>query len=756
MIRHVLALAAGLGLFATLVVVRVHEAIALLPNPVQLELKLGRADLPRSEPLIVAGVPERGDFLTVRWLDAHTVTLVYDSWGHPGIISAPVAVPPNQRLRLEVALPALDQTTLAPTGAPGRVRVSVDGVTVLDAAAPYHVRELNQLYIGVNPLGGSACGPLLHGRVFLAHGPELRGTPNHGASKKFRLARLQQRAADWFRTQPRQVFVLFAGCSALGWLAGWAATRGWRGRSAIAGQITRHRWFVGASVVASLGYVWLVTLGSLRLDEAEVFGNFYDHQAASLLAGRLDVPEEAILGEAFEARGKLYGYFGPTPALLRLPFVATGLAFGKLSRAFMLAYFVASLLAAYLILREGTRLRRGASPSTGAPASHEAGHPIGLLSRVARFVRSGMTEDPSTAAKDTPSPFATCVLIFSVGWGSTIFFLGSRGLIFHEAILGGIALALWSCWCSVRFLRAPGSRWWIAALIFGVLSIHTRPPTGLFALTLLGVVGVWLALREYLARAANSGRWLDLPRSWWRYAAIGSFCALGAVSLNGLAYLKFGVFDPAPLHLSRPYANKERLAVIDGKSLHAVNLPFNFYTYIIRPNFRVERGFPWIYLGSPIPGHYFPQAKIDLPDHTLAMPYSMPSLFALATLGGLVALVLAPGLRAALALVWLAAVPMTLILFAAVATAQRYTGDFCPPLIAAAALALAGLEGIRAPWRRIDQSLTAAATVAAIAVTVALTLHYQGETLWGVPEETRANYQEMRQTLDRVFGVAPQ
>ncbi|MBM3856055.1 MAG: hypothetical protein FJ399_23345, partial [Verrucomicrobia bacterium] len=341
----------------------------------------------------------------------------------------------------------------------------------------------------------------------------------------------------------------------------------------------RHRWFLGASALATLGFTWLVTLGTFRFAEREVFGNFYDFQAASLLAGRLDVPEEAIGGEAFEAHGKLYGYFGPTPALLRLPLVAAGVAFGQLSRAFMVAYFVGCLLAAYLLLIQGLRWRANAAT-------------------------------PAADAVAAPSPFATCLLVFSVGWGSTIFFLGSRGLIFHEAILAGIVFALWSSWCSLRFLARPVSRWWLGALVCGLLSLHARPPTGLFALTLLGGVTVALALRLLRRRPSTAGGSPAPPVALQRYASIGIACAAGVFTLHGLAYLKFGVFDPAPLSISRPYRNPERLATIEGKSLHAANVPFGFYTYVVRPNFRLERGFPWIYLGSPIPGYYFPRAKI--------------------------------------------------------------------------------------------------------------------------------------------------
>jgi len=424
------------------------------------------------------------------------------------------------------------------------------------------------------------------------------------------------------------------------------------------------------------------------------------------LQGRLDVPEEAIGGEAFEAHGKVYGYFGPTPAVLRLPFVLLGVAFGQLSRVFMLAYFVASLTAAYLMLRDATRLARG-------PAAE-------------------------------PSAIATLLLLASTGFASTIFFLGSRGLIFHEAILAGIAFGLWSCWCSLRHLQKPGRRWWIPALLFGVASLHSRPPTGLFSLTLLGGVAIALIVREW----RGGGRRTALAR----HVGLGLGCIAGQLSLNGLAYLKFGTFDPAPLRMSRPYMHNDRLVRIEGRSFHAANLPYNFYTYVLRPNLRLEPGFPWIYLEAREPPRSFPEAKIDLPDYTLAMPFAMPSLFALATLGGLAAFVARPAHRWPVALLWFAAGPMTIALFAAVATAQRYTGDFCPLLIAAAAFGLAAVESAPNPWRALYRGVTTLLTVAGMAVTIAITLQYQGARLWGVPEEKQREYQELRDRVDKFFA----
>ena len=689
-------------IFAGLTSARIVDYFPRLPSPLKLKLELDAGATGGSDPLIVSGRKDAGDFLSIHYLDAHTVRLAYDSWGVPAVFSSPITLPPGRRLQLDVELPALRQVQGAePTWTPrDRVRLICEGQTVLETPVHFFVRETGHIWFGENPLGGTACGPAFRGTIRHASGQLLRGS----AAEIFTL---RERWHGWLRQHPGNVLMLVVLSGALGY--GLQQLAGFAGSGRFRRLASRHRWFLGTTAACSLIFTWMVTYGSFQLRYPEVFGNFYDYQAASLLEGRLDVPEVAVGGEAFEAKGKFYGYFGPTPALLRLPFNVAGIGFGQLSRLFMLLYFVASLTAAYLIFCDAVRRTRPpGAPDFAAP----------------------------------PSPFATFILLASTGLGSTVFYLGSRGVIFHEAILAGIAFALWSTWCSLRHLYEPERRWWIGALVCGLLSLHSRPPTGLFALTLLGGIVLFHLLGQR-------------RRGLYRNLAIIAGCAVGVLSLNGLGYLKFGVFEAAPLRLSRPYANPDRLAHIDGKSFHLVNLPYNFDNYVLRPNYRIDPGFPWFYIESRTPGRHFPKAKIDLPDRTLALPYAMPSLFGLATLGCLAALLRAPRLRWPIVALWAAVLPMTLALFAAVATAQRYTGDFCPFLIAAGAFGLAALEGNRRG--RVNSAARnglALATLTAIGVTFALTLHYQREIVWGVPEPSRQAYQEFRHRVDTFFGHA--
>ena len=718
--------------WVTLMLVWSRRSYPAMPAVLTLELTFPAAAVVGSEePIVCTGMFQEGNLLLARYRDESTVVFSYNHWGGPSLMSEPVSIQPGSRHMLRIEMPSLTTYRKPPEGARAWLRVDCDGKPVLHAEVLYHGRLPKQIFFGENPIGASVA-PLFRGTIRTPDHRVISGGPESYFTRSERLW-------VWLRAHPWQAVGAFFVGALAGVLAGWLTAKrvvSWMARAGgrFVNSVLREArtameeapgipaaetaraasigWFLAAAGCATVCYTWVVTGGSFRFNHAEVFGSFYDYQAASFLEGRLDVPEEAIGGEAFEARGKLYGYFGPTPALLRLPFVAAGIGFGKLSRALMVVYFLGCLVASYLLLKEALRFAR----------------------------QSGRAE----ATGSEPSPFASWILVGSVGLGSTILFLGSRGLIFHEAILAGIAFALWSCWCSLRYLSAAG-RWWIGALVFGVLAVHARPPAGLFALTLLGCAA--------LIRAAIGWRRDRTLATLRRPILIGGWCVLGFASLNGLAWLKFRTFDPAPLRISRPYATPGRLEHIDGKSFHLVNIPYNVDTYLLYPNFRFIATFPWFYMISDQPRRNFPKAKIDLPDHTLAMPYSMPSLFGLATLGCLGAAVTRPGLRGAITITWLAALPVSLALLAAVATAQRYTGDFVPFLITAGGFGLAAVEGAAPRVRVLLRGVVLVLTLAAVAVNAALTLHYQGEILWGVPEEIRQNYQRMRFTVDRWFAT---
>ena len=656
-----------------------------------------------SEPILVTGQTGAGDFLVVRYVSESSIVFAYDSWGHGGPSSSPIVVPPGAHHRLAIDLPSLSAVPGKIEAEAQLVRVVFDGTVVLDAKVAFHSSRIPRVSFGRNPLGGTSCGPEFHGQLLRENGRSLLSNP-HAVDTP------AERFFTWLQLDPWQFVVIALTSLAVAWT--WRARcRGTRPAaaalvSALTATARSHRAFLFATLLCSAAFTSVLTSGTFRVIYPETFCNFYDFQALSLLQGRLDVPEESLQEEAFVYAGKIYGYFGVTPALIRIPFVIFGLAFGELSRAAMLLYYAATLLAAYLILLDATRLLRPDRPR--------------------------------------PATWQTMLFTAHVGLGSTVFFLGSRAYIYHEAILCGIMFAVFSCWCALRHLAAPQGRWWLGALALGTLSVHARPPTGLFALTVLGCVAA-----AHLFRFSPSSRLSSSP-SPFRPLAIGALSVFGVLSFNALSYVKFRTFEGCPLRLNVQYT-PERLAKIDGQQFHAANLPYGLSSYLLHPNVEITRHFPWLYIGPAVQRQSFPQAKIDFPDRALALPYGMTGLFVLASIAAAWAALKSPAARLPVLTLWAAAVPVSVAMFAAIATSERYTGDFCPFLFCAAAFGLAAPR-----WRPLTTAALAAATLWACLLTLAITVHYQGTMVWGVPEDVQKNYRQLRAHVDGFFlGSVP-
>jgi hypothetical protein len=325
----------------------------------------------------------------------------------------------------------------------------------------------------------------------------------------------------------------------------------------------------------------------------------------------------------------------------------------------------------------------------------------------------------------------TTLYIFTIGLGSTVFYLGSRAYVYHEAILCGVSFSLWSTWCALNSLQDSRRRWSWLAVIFGLLAIHARPPIGLFALTFVVAVSVVRALRA------------------WRFSPLVAAAAavLAIASFNGVSYLKFRTFEGCPLRLNVQYT-PEKLAVLGNKNFHVSNLRFNSAAYLFIPSASIRREFPFIFLEF-IDRKQYPESRMAYRDATLAIPYAMPSLTLLAVAGVVLLRRSAPTVRDAITLLWLSALPLTLAMLTAVAVTQRYTGDFCVFLIPAAAAGTVAIASLTSRWRLWFVAAIAAATFVATLLQFAITLHNQRALVWGVPEPVRAEYQRWQSSVDR-------
>src|SRR5438876_2707745 len=97
-------------------------------------------------------------------------------------------------------------------------------------------------------------------------------------------------------------------------------------------------------ICATAVFTWVTFVGRADPLAPAALGSVYDAQARSLLHGHWDVPASALLFERFKVGGKFYAYFGPWPAVLRMPVVAFTDAFdGRLSRVSMLLAFAVLL-----------------------------------------------------------------------------------------------------------------------------------------------------------------------------------------------------------------------------------------------------------------------------------------------------------------------------------------------------------------------------------------------------------------------------
>ena len=155
------------------------------------------------------------------------------------------------------------------------------------------------------------------------------------------------------------------------------------------------------------------------------------------------MPRELLNLEAFIVNGKAYMYFGPVPALLRLPLVAVTRRFdGRVTQPSMLAAFVVSLAV----------LRR--------------------LAWRARWLTLG---DRAVGRRES---WATGMLCLLLGGGSVLLFLASRAWVYHEAILWGIAFSLAAYDRIIAFILTPRGRHLALASLFATFAVLSRGSVG--------------------------------------------------------------------------------------------------------------------------------------------------------------------------------------------------------------------------------------------------------------------------------------
>ena len=460
--------------------------------------------------------------------------------------------------------------------------------------------------------------------------------------------------------------------------------------------LDRIRWDWLALAFSALLLAWLVTGGDWDFfPKAGFLESFYDAQAQSLLHGRIDVPPEAIATEAFMRNGKAYGYFGPTPALMRLPLeVLLPGMYGRWGAVSMLLASALTLGMLWLLMQ---RL--------------ESRFPLAAGPRLRNLLRG--------------------VLILGVAVGSTNFFISAERKVYQESIIWGSAWAFAAAVFLACYLMRPAGKWLALACAAALLGFLARVSTGAGPLAALALLG----FRALPRRAA---------------VAVGVTLVASAALWAGLNYWKFGlVFTSQPIALNVQY-DQQRVERVKGNLASVYNLPLTLPAYLAPGNIKFAGTFPWIFpaMADPALASRFPKAHFDAMEPLASAPAAMPELF----LGGIAGLILSLARRKELRefrAPMCGALAGCALIFAWGYIAYRNLHDMFPWLVLGSAVAVAYLPTIPSAQLRYGLAgLFTAATLFAMCANFAMAIRWQRYASYPIPPEKRVAFTDLGYLID--------
>ncbi|MEP6624070.1 MAG: hypothetical protein ABJC79_06490, partial [Acidimicrobiia bacterium] len=407
---------------------------------------------------------------------------------------------------------------------------------------------------------------------------------------------------------------------------------------------------IGA-LLATVLFVGALAMNGVGFHGNEYTTNFHTEQLRSLLHLHWDMPSSVLGIEGFARGGKWYMYYGPFPELFRLPFIVLfPTVADRITQWSMLLAFVVALVA---VSR--------------------------LLWRIRGWVASGRLTDRRERR-------AAGALVFLVGAGSSLLFLGSNAWIYHETEIWGVALALSAFEAILGAVEMPTAKRLTIAGAWTTATILTRGSVGTGPAVALGLVGV----AALLPRARP---WLGLPTQVNRRAAVGFVvAALIPIALySAVNYERFGnpvVFPTAKQKMSNVNPQRKNFLAQSGGTYFGLKFAPTTLLQYLRPDaLRFQPIAPFI--DFPTRGRVVGGVTFDAFEPTSSIPSSMPALTVLAVIGlgatfGSRRRRLAP-IRAPLfgsAIGAAAVIPFGYI-------ANRYLADFVPFLV------LAGVVGFQ-------------------------------------------------------------
>ena len=368
------------------------------------------------------------------------------------------------------------------------------------------------------------------------------------------------------------------------------------------------------------------TTGGRQIFVKEVLSGAYDSQAEHFLRGNVDVDAEAIGHEAMIVNGKVRTYFGPFPALLRIPlnFLYPG-GHGKWSRISGFCAGVVALFAFAGLVRMALR-----SSSLSSRARNWLGN--------------------------------TCLVGFALG--SPLLFLIGNLSIYSEPIIWGLALSLAALYFALRARECQGAALTRSLLGFSFCAAGALLSRVTFGLPFLFIAPLLAIKTPRDDRLVNFSA-LALPLA----AGLAFYCWLSYARFGSLTGLTYNYYIN-PEH--REYARQHGI-------FNLTRVPYSFVDYFSLappslnfkpPLFRVGRHY--LPVGAPF--------SLDFSETFLSVPWCSGWLLFGAILG--IACLLRPTrtgfIRRAVAITLLAQFVCVLSYFA---LAQRYTADLYPFLI---------------------------------------------------------------------------
>ncbi|MFA5884525.1 MAG: hypothetical protein WDA60_11785 [Acidimicrobiia bacterium] len=489
-------------------------------------------------------------------------------------------------------------------------------------------------------------------------------------------------------------------------------------------------------VVAFLVFAWFALAGKYDLLRTESLANFYEVQARAWLHGRWDAGPSDFLFERFNVDGKFFTYFGPAPALLRLPFVLfTHSLDGRLSRVSMMLAFVVLLVSSTALAWQGRKVLRGDGPPTR-----------GTLVAAGGFV-------------------------FLSGCGTTALFMAAKTWVYHEAILWGAAWAVASFAFLVAYLLAPSRRLLVGASATAALAFLSRGSVGIGPVAALGLVfGARLCAWAWERFRKQGGelflvRWLGLGPTrentrWWPVAIA---LAVPVVLYSYVNFVKFGtLFGTPPYDLqdelaARP-SRQAALAANHGSLFGFHYAPTILLAYFRPDGFTIDRFFPWFSFAGP--PKIIGDTQLEAANFSASVTITS-LVFVVLVLLGVWACIRAPRLADGAPTPAVFRIPLIAAAFGCVGMfvlaflEERYLGDIIPLLVVGGALGLWWVARLLSGRSRAVKVAAVSALVVLSAwsvwATASLTLLEQREFGPLVPTRTRAALLDFQTRLHETF-----